>query len=176
GYDRATLKRAHDLLEARCGAKIKNFRQRIQSFLLMFKEELRQSEILQLLLSGRWGICLASMKTNPDSLIDLTRVIRKEINWFTTFVTAREDEQGKTPTGANALAMAEKAEDYFSNGKPSDEELAGQALSDEEIRLLLSSGKSDGDSDAQAGEVQHEESKPKKSSHRMAFTSRGGRR
>lgn len=176
GYDRATLKRAHDLLEARCGAKIKNFRQRIQSFLFMFKEELRQSEILQLLLSGRWGICLSSIKTNPESFIDLTRIIRKEINWFMTFVSARENEQGSSPTGANAIAMAEKAEEHFVNGQPSDEDLAGQALTDEEIRMLLSNGTAESDSEFDAVGSQSEDVKPKKSIHRMAFTSRGGRR
>ncbi|MDP8244339.1 MAG: hypothetical protein P9L94_09685 [Candidatus Hinthialibacter antarcticus] len=176
GYDRVTLKRVYDMLEARCGSRVKNFRQRIQSFMLMFREELRQSEILQLMLSGRWGICLATLDSSPDSLNGLTRVVRKEIDWFTTFVSSREQEQGPTPTGVNAVAMAEKATDYFENGQPSEEDLAGQALTDEEIQNLLASDQPKDKKEIELAESKNTEKKPKKNSHRMAFTSRGGRR
>lgn len=176
GYDRETLKRAYNLLETRCASKVKNFRQRIHSFMLMFREELRQSEILQLLLSGRWGLSLSMLEAPPESLTGLIRVIRKETDWFSAFVTSRENELGASPSGANALAMAEKANYNFTHEKPVEEDLSARALTDDEIQQLLGRDESSNKSDIEMAEQKTAENKPKKSAHRMAFTSRGGRR
>ncbi len=175
GYDRATLKQAYDLLESRCGFKIKNFRQRIQAFMLAFRDELRQSEILQLLLSSRWGLTLSSLEKPSESLTGLIRIIRKETDWFSAFVSSRDTELGPSPSAIHALAMAEKADYQFTHGKPSEEELAGRALSDDEIQQLLASDKTESENEVDVADAPSGASKPKKSAHRMAFTSRGRR-
>lgn len=176
GYDRQTLQRAFEILEQRCGGKVANLRQRIQALFLMFRDEVRQSEILQLILAGRWDISLAHLGKNANGLSDLVRLTRKEVQGLSAMVQSREDEIGPSPAGANALALAEKAEEEMEHAGLVTEDMAGQALTDEEIQKLLSSAPSPGDDSPETQpDAQSQRSKQKSSTRRMAFTSGGAR-
>ncbi|MBI1386991.1 MAG: hypothetical protein GC154_00905 [bacterium] len=178
GYDRATLKRAQEVLERRCQMHAAHFRPKIQAFYNHVREALRHSETLQLVLTSRWDLSISEMVDIPLPLVGSSRILPTERRGLTSIVQSRESELGPSAHGATALEMAEKAEHAHAkkHREPTLEERMGAALTDEEIKNLLKSDPGESESEYALSGDYDDDSKKKSNVRRMAFTSASGRR
>lgn len=153
GYSLEVLEKAEQQLDERCRKEMPAYRQRITSIFSHMQEALRDGESTQLTRASRWSLAFTMLGDAPEGFRGQAQMAESENKGYTMMVSAREEELGPSEAGQSALKAAEEAEHYSPEPEPKEKPAPEPKP-----------------------EPQSEEPpKKKKSTNRMAFSSRRGR-
>ncbi len=139
GYQLDQLKYAEEILLERCQKEVPLFQKRVESFFQHIQQCLRQSECSQLHRANRWEMTFSFTGNPPLSYRKYLLMAVVEQDGFSSMVTSREQEMGRTDFGKEALQdnqdLTQRIRTHMAEiTKPGK---AGQALTDEEIQQLI---------------------------------------
>lgn len=139
GYQLEQLTHAEEILLERCQKEIPLFNKRIESLFQHIQQCLRQSECSQLHRANRWEMTFSFTGHPPIGYRKYLLLAVVEQDGFSSMVTSREQEMGRTEYGNEALqdnhTLTQRIRTHMAETTKSAK--AGQALTDEEIQQLI---------------------------------------